>query len=459
MAQASPSNFGNGEDIFGSDNNIANFCIQPYAVKYQEDLESAHGPADCEVIPPYVVKYQVHDDSGSDSPLVKTGVANQNGQTNVASDDVDIEPYAAAYMDQVDIPKQDRPFPSQWLLQTPPTMSARKDKISRMRFIQMRCTCQTSNTLQLGLTTTLATTFTSGPTECCSTVPTPPTVSNSSQREEHHDRCIKMQKITFGGRGRGPGNFKENYGVAVSADMPGENRRLYHFGVAVDVKPGYLWVVGSRALYNTDAYVVQYSTDGLPIQKFNKRFMNQNSHPHIAIDVHNNNVIVGEGHAIMIFQPNGSLVRSFQALDEERIVGIKGVISDNEGNILLTDYKSIQKYSHFGHLGLHKGPLKSPRDILMDPSGDIIVANSGNNRVDMFTGHGKFVRTVENITDPWGLAMEPDGQLVVTNPHHGTVTIFPRRVMFSRNSSVKETPLSHTPETIVASGTPFYYSH
>ena len=39
--------------------------------------------------------------------------------------------------------------------------------------------------LYLQLTTTVATTFTSGPTgaECCSSVPKPPAVSNSSQRE------------------------------------------------------------------------------------------------------------------------------------------------------------------------------------------------------------------------------------------------------------------------------------
>ncbi|KAI8502746.1 hypothetical protein Bbelb_194480 [Branchiostoma belcheri] len=49
---------------------------------------------------------------------------------------------------------------------------------------------------------------------------------------------------------------------------------------------------------------------------------------------------------------------------------------------------------------------------------------------DMFTYRGKFVRTVVNIPNPWGIALGPEGQLVVANTKDNTVTIFPRDLVF-----------------------------
>ncbi|XP_078580659.1 E3 ubiquitin-protein ligase TRIM32-like [Branchiostoma floridae x Branchiostoma japonicum] len=267
-----------------------------------------------------------------------------------------------------------------------------------------------------------------------------------------------MQKIIFGGKGTEPGKFIGNYGVAVSADneifvtddinqrvqvfsisgtylrlfpteLPGENRRMYPISVAIDVKPGYLWVVGNRVLLS--ACVVQYRRDGLPIEKFDVPVKSSYHHPVIAIDVRNNKVIVGDGDAVIVFQPNGSLVRSFKASFKKRNVRIYGVISDNKGNVLLTGHQSVKFYSQlgkkifeFGNFGYGEGQLKSPRDILIGPSGHIIVANRDNNRVDKFTSRGEFVCTVANITCPWGVALGPDGQLVVTNILDSIVTIF-----------------------------------
>ncbi|XP_078575308.1 protein brain tumor-like [Branchiostoma floridae x Branchiostoma japonicum] len=277
-----------------------------------------------------------------------------------------------------------------------------------------------------------------------------------------------MQAITFGERGREPGKFEINYGVAVSADneifvtdlfnrrvqifsmngtylrlfptaVPGERRIMYPFSVAIDVEPGYLWVVGSRAPYHPDAHAIQYSQGGLPIEKFDLRFMNLNPHPSIAIDVRNNDVIVGEGDTMMMFQPNGSPFRSFEVLKNRKWSGEKigGVVSDREGNILLTDsYKTVRVYNRFGdkilefgNFGRDEDQLVVPHGVCVDQLGRIIVANWGKNRVDMFTSRGEFVRTVASIENPWGVTIGPEGQLVVTSAHE-TVTIFPRHVVF-----------------------------
>ncbi|XP_078666043.1 uncharacterized protein LOC144908375 [Branchiostoma floridae x Branchiostoma belcheri] len=276
---------------------------------------------------------------------------------------------------------------------------------------------------------------------------------------------VKQEKITFGGYGTELGQFRSISGVAVSADneifvtdrdnkrvqvfsidgtllrffpavLPGEsNTMLEAHGVALDVAPGYLWVLVSRTEQNkwffsfvNKEYVVQYSKNGQPIKKFDVSL--KGVYPVIAMDVRNNKIIVGDRKTIMVFDPNGSRLWSSVPTEYQ----ISGVTSDKEGNVLLTDgYKTIQKYNssgvkifEFGTRGKGEGQLYSPRGIFLDTSGRIIVANEYNHRVDMFTGQGEFVRTIVDINMPWRIAMGPCGELVVTsqtNTH--AVTIFP----------------------------------
>ncbi|KAI8495341.1 hypothetical protein Bbelb_267960 [Branchiostoma belcheri] len=251
-----------------------------------------------------------------------------------------------------------------------------------------------------------------------------PAVSNTP----HHKGCdVKQEKITFGGKGKEPGKFPGNVRVAVSADneifvtvcnwnyqrvqvfsinatylrrfstvVPGESKTMRPYGVASDVESGYLWGV----------------------------------FPVIAMDVRNNKVIVGDLNIIMVFDPNGSRIWSSKLPTEEAIMG---VTSDKEGNVLLTDWnKGVYKYNtygvkifEFGTCG--KGQSISPRGICVDTSGRIIVANEYNDRVDIFTSQGEFVRSIAGIKFPQAVAMGPCGELVVTSRYN--VIIFPRHMV------------------------------
>eukprot|EP00058_Branchiostoma_floridae_P012300 XP_002597788.1 hypothetical protein BRAFLDRAFT_77308 [Branchiostoma floridae] len=341
-----------------------------------------HGSVECDVVQPYAVRYEVND------------VAAENGQTASIADDVDIIPYAVAYMERDDMACD--------------TTSSGDIHTQRGQFLQTKTAAPNS-------TNDVLTNPSSNDGNSSDVVneerqhapnalhPNPMYVPNAQHPVscENHDRNI--QKITFGERGNGPGKFNTISGVAVSAD--------------------------------NEIFLMIILTSGPSLQ--HKRYLpaplpNVNGSTGIAIDVRNNKVIVGEGHTIMMFQPNGSLVRSFEVFNKEvthKRVG--GVVSDMKGDILLTDsFTSIVKYSHSGERILEFGEdqLLVPKGMCVGLLDRIIVANKANNRVDMFTSRGEFVRTVANMNDPWGVAMGPDGQLVVTDIFNAT--IFPRHMVF-----------------------------
>ncbi|KAI8514765.1 hypothetical protein Bbelb_073560 [Branchiostoma belcheri] len=270
--------------------------------------------------------------------------------------------------------------------------------------------------------------------------------------------------ITIGGNGKEP--IVMAYGVAVSADneifvtsfkglqvfsingnylrhfptaLPGKNIFIMPYDVAIGIEPGHLWVVG--AILETGAHeghvqVVKYSRSGQAMKKFDVG-STKPSHPSppvIAIDVRNNKIIVGQGKTVKMFDPDGSLYRSFKVLSGSERGMIGGVTSDSEGNILLTlTHKAIEMYSKSGvkifeFAGRGKGQMNY--GICLDKLGNIIVADNENHRVDMFTSRGKFVRTIANIRDPSGIALGPDGEMVVTSAGlRSTVTIFPRHMV------------------------------
>ncbi|XP_078580387.1 E3 ubiquitin-protein ligase TRIM32-like [Branchiostoma floridae x Branchiostoma japonicum] len=290
-------------------------------------------------------------------------------------------------------------------------------------------------------------------------VSTPP----SSTVKESRGGIVKAEKIHFGGKGKGDGKFKKARGVAVSEDneifvadvgnrrvqvfsmngdflrqfpavVPGKNgQKMQPCDVAIDNK-GFVWVAGSSVDSKNHAHVVKYSKEGQPKQDpillQNKRVYP----PSIVFDSTNNKIIVAANTVIHIFSTAGYLDTKFKSLK-----AVSFITSDNKGNILATGVAEsrVRVYNHRGRLqfrfgsdGKRKGKLTIPTGICTDKSGNIIIANWLNHRIDMFTSRGKFVRTVVQIDSPYGIAVGPGGHLVVTNLRAHTVTIFPRHMVF-----------------------------
>jgi hypothetical protein len=92
----------------------------------------------------------------------------------------------------------------------------------------------------------------------------------------------------------------------------------------------------------------------------------------------------------------------------------------------------------FGSAGAGEGRLSSPQGVAVDgQSGDVYVADEGNNRVEIFNAQGGYVGQIAGGETPAGSLQSPDavavdnsasspdrGDVYVTDPGHGVVDVF-----------------------------------
>lgn len=117
-----------------------------------------------------------------------------------------------------------------------------------------------------------------------------------------------------------------------------------------------------------------------------------------------------------------------------------GVCCDKTGNIIVADRSNnrIQvfhpdgRFSHkFGEQGTAPGEFDRPAGIATDPMGRIIVADKDNHRVQIFTIDGKFALTFGEkgcrngqFNYPWDVAVNGRGQIVVSDTRNHRIQLF-----------------------------------
>ncbi|XP_078658311.1 tripartite motif-containing protein 3-like [Branchiostoma floridae x Branchiostoma belcheri] len=221
-----------------------------------------------------------------------------------------------------------------------------------------------------------------------------------------------------------------------------------------------VWVVGVTCLKLAN-FAVLYSKQGRVLNRFD--LLQTGCERGVAVDTRRNHVLItqtvvedwarprGE---VLVFEPDGRLVRTVDGKPREtglfasifrqprmkRLMYIS-VDGDADGRILVSDWDNHcvfvynvfgQHQLTFGEEGSSEGQLKHPYGTCTDRYGNIIVADSGNSRVEMFDKKGRFLKhIVTDLEAPGGVAMAPEGQLVVTCCKNHTVYIIPSCIIYS----------------------------
>ncbi|XP_078661214.1 E3 ubiquitin-protein ligase TRIM32-like [Branchiostoma floridae x Branchiostoma belcheri] len=292
---------------------------------------------------------------------------------------------------------------------------------------------------------------------------------HGNQRQGEH----QPQKVTFGGKGSGTGQFNRPVGVTVSDEgeiyvadksqriqvftlqgtfvrqfptvVSGE-QKIYPHDVALDGE-GNLWVVGGT---DSADFAVQYNKQGRVLRKFD--LQNTRWARGVAVDTRRNHILITQTTGdwdnwrseVLMFRPDGTLVETMSGKGKSLLASLlsrqqgmkfpRYVTVDREGNILVSDWDNHCVYVYiedgqflfkFGSEGSGEGQLKEPCGICTDSAGNIIVVDGGNRRVGMFNKTGKLLKHITtDMKEPRAVAMATQGQLVITDYKKQNVTIF-----------------------------------
>jgi DNA-binding beta-propeller fold protein YncE len=233
-------------------------------------------------------------------------------------------------------------------------------------------------------------------------------------------------------------------GVSADSGKPGVPKARFQlltpYGVAVDSK-GILYVadtkVGAVFMFNTENNDVQFIKHGVDAH-FKAIFG-------LAIDDADNLFVSdGEAHHVLVFDKTHKMVAGFGdaelknpcgvAIDpENRFIYVADVELDQ---VLVYDadsYKLLRKIGVTGkkHTSTEIGEFSKPTNLAVDKEGNLYVADTLNDRIEVFDADGNFIRTWGKNGDgpgdfarPKGIAVDSDNHIWVADAMLNRLQVF-----------------------------------
>lgn len=145
---------------------------------------------------------------------------------------------------------------------------------------------------------------------------------------------------------------------------------------------------------------------------------------------------------ILRFDDRGAyrdVLLNFETLDLGRRVSPYSIAVDPSGRVAISDIENHQvllfdSYLElelaFGQYGSYDGQLDDPRGVSFSPGGELVVADTGNRRVQVFSGGGTFVRAVpapgedNPLQRPERAVADDAGRIFVADALAGAVVVF-----------------------------------
>jgi DNA-binding beta-propeller fold protein YncE len=149
-------------------------------------------------------------------------------------------------------------------------------------------------------------------------------------------------------------------------------------------------------------------------------------------------------HRVLVFSPKHEQVATFGTAELVRPGGIaidkenRLVYVADTGNdvIAVFDADSFKFLRHIGepskkHEATEPGLMSLPEAVAVDSDGNVFVTDTFNNRIEVFDGDGKFIRTwgknsddPANFQRPKGIAIDPDGHVWVVDAIQNRIKVY-----------------------------------
>ena len=149
-----------------------------------------------------------------------------------------------------------------------------------------------------------------------------------------------------------------------------------------------------------------------------------------------------------LYKPVLSFERKGSSWSSGKFDGPWGVAVNERNEIAVTDYENnrVQIFScdgkfirSFGKKGVKKGEFKYPTGVAYLNNGNIVVADKFNDRLQIFTERGNYLAQIggeeycdHDLNDPLGLSVDSDGNIIVADSFNRLIKIFTPSGQFLR---------------------------
>jgi len=247
-------------------------------------------------------------------------------------------------------------------------------------------------------------------------------------------------------------------GLAV-ARLPAQQSTLASLFDRYDVKPNFGQATGSQpwggltswvaadgkgsviVMVRAAPYFRVFTREGQPVKTWGDAALFKQAHSiHVAPDG-SLWATDPDDHVVHKFSTDGKLLMtlgkkgmpgddaSHDAFNRPNAVGFGAngeiYVSDGYVNSRIVEFTSDGKFARIigGKKGSKPGELQLPHGVVVDQQGRIIVADSDNKRLSVFSKDGVFIKTLA-APSRGGLVITPDGTLYVSDVNAGAVTVF-----------------------------------